>query len=102
MRLLRPNDKIETVNYKVWRRKYVQRGTISRASTTTGDFADTTHVSSNFDEITREELLLVNYDFETNEWHMNPVYSINQLKRGIALFEKRLMSFARRNKVNLE
>jgi hypothetical protein len=64
----------------------------------TGDFADTT----NFVEITREEILLVNYDPKTNEWHMIPVYSISQLKRGITLFEKGLMSFAMRNKVNLQ
>jgi AbiV family abortive infection protein len=102
VRLLHPNDKTETVNYKVWRRKGFQQGTISGTSMTTGDFADTTNVSSTFDEITREELLLVNYDPKTNEWHMNPVYSIDQLKQGIALFEERLMSFARRNKVNLE
>jgi hypothetical protein len=91
VRLLCPNDKTETVNYKVWRRKDAQLGTISRTSMTTGDFADTTNVSSTFDEITREGILLVNYDPKTNEWHMNPVYSIKQLKHGITLFEKRLM-----------
>jgi hypothetical protein len=70
--LLHPNSKTETVSYKVWRDKDIQVGTISRPHNATGRFADVTCVDSTFDEITRVELLFVNWDPRTNEWHTNP------------------------------
>lgn len=100
--LLHPTDKTETVKYKVWHGKDVQTGTISRAPMTTGGFADFTHVSSNFDEITRMEYLYVNYDSRTNEWHTNADYSIDELKRAITLLDESLIEFAAENNVSLE
>lgn len=100
--LLHPTDKTETVKYKVWHGKDVQTGTISRSPMTTGGFADVTHVSSTFDEITRMEHLYVNYDPQTNEWHTNPDYSIDELKRAIMLLDESLIGFAAENNVSLE
>jgi hypothetical protein len=100
--LLHPTDKTETVKYKVWHRKDVQTGTILRSPMTTGGFADVTHVSSNFDEITRMEHLYVNYDPRTDEWHTNPDNSIDELKRAITLLDESLIGFAAENNVSLE
>lgn len=93
------DNKIETIKYKVWRKKFFQEGTVSVGGLT-GDFADTTSVSSEFDHITREELLLVNYDPTTNEWHLNHVYRIDELQLAIRLFEERLTEFVRIHLVN--
>jgi AbiV family abortive infection protein len=87
------DDKIETIQYKVWRKKFCQVGTVTPGGMT-GDFADTTSVRSQFDHITREELLLVNYDPTTNEWHLNPVYRIDELKLAVRLLKERLTEFA--------
>lgn len=88
--------------YKVWRKKEVQTGTISRDASMTGYFADTIHTSSEFDEITREEFLYVNWDARTNEWHTIAGYSIDELKEAIMLLEKSLIGFAVQNAVSLE
>jgi hypothetical protein len=69
---------------------------------TTGEFADTTHISSGFDEITRMEFIYVNWDPRTNQWHTNADYSIEELKEAITLLEKSLIVFAMQNAVSLE
>jgi AbiV family abortive infection protein len=102
VKLSHPSDKTETVKYKVWRDKNVQTGTIARSAGMTGRFADSTHMFSTFDEITRMEFLYVNWDPRTNEWHTNADYSIDELKEAITLLEKSLISFAMQNAVSLE
>jgi AbiV family abortive infection protein len=102
VKLLNPSNKTDTTAYKVWREKKVQTGTISRGAWTTGHFADTANISSEFDEITRMEFLYVNWDPRTNEWHTNADYSIDELKEAIMLLEKKLIGFAMQNAVTLE
>ena len=102
VKLLKASNKQEEVNYKLWRGKDVQTGTITRPAWATGRFADPTHVSSHFDEITRMEFLYINWHPRTNGWHRNADYSLDELKEAVPLLEKSILEFAVQNAVNLE
>lgn len=102
VKLLHPRDKIETVDYEVWRDKNIETGTITRSAGMTGSFADGTHISSIFDDISREEFLYVNWDPRRNQWHTLADYSIDELKEDIALLESEVIEFAKNNNISLE
>jgi hypothetical protein len=101
VKLSHPSDKTVTVNYKVWRDKNVQTGTITRSAGMTGSFADSTHMPSTFDDITREEFLYVNWDSRRKKWHTNADYSIDELKEAIMLLERNIIEFAKQNDISL-
>lgn len=95
-KLLNSSDKKEIVKYIIWRDKEIQTGTILRDGYLTEKFADTV-ICSNFDEITRQEFLYVNWDPHINGWHSNADCSIDELKEDINFLQNSLSTFAKEN-----